>query len=220
MPLSTDKTGRQRQSCWTPRCRSSVPRVILRPSVDDTLLWPLASPRAPSSTTSRARTSSALAAADYWSKSPGHCLPMRLITIMPIRSIASSLISSSANLFSKALVSEFTCLVGTMVQEIYETALAIRKRLRPQHQRSCRHAGSRYRRSDALARAMSARMDHQITRAPHPSRSPRRFILAKAKGGRRSRRKCRSPYPVSEAVVRTGENREPQVKPGQKEKDP
>ncbi len=33
---------------------------------------------------------------------PGHCLPTRLITIMPIRSIASSAISSSANLFCKA----------------------------------------------------------------------------------------------------------------------
>jgi TetR/AcrR family transcriptional repressor of nem operon len=86
-----------------------------------------ASPRAPSSTTSRARTNSGVAAADHWSETTG-----ALFADAPYHDHVAPLDRVLGYLeFRKALlqggVPHFTCPVGTMVQETYETTPAIRE---------------------------------------------------------------------------------------------
>jgi hypothetical protein len=85
------------------------------------------SPRAPSSTTSGARIELGFAAADHWSETT-----VALFADAPYHDHAAPLDRVLGYLeFRKALlqggVPEFTCLVGTMVQETYETTPAIRE---------------------------------------------------------------------------------------------
>ena len=60
-------------------------------------------------------------------KRPAPCLPMRLITITPSLSIGSWVILEFRKALLQGGVPEFTCLVGTMVQETYETTPPIRE---------------------------------------------------------------------------------------------
>ena len=95
----------------------------------------------------------AVAAAEYWSETTGAffaAAPYHRHTD-PLQRVLGYIDFRKAILTGK--VPEFTCLVGTMVQEVYKIVAGDPRRLQCQHQRPCRNARARHCRGDhALSR--------------------------------------------------------------------
>ncbi|WP_224769575.1 TetR/AcrR family transcriptional regulator [Pseudosulfitobacter pseudonitzschiae] len=81
--------------------------------------------------------------------------------------------------FRRAMITndipEFTCLVGTLVQEVHATAPEIRDAARCQHLRPCRNARSRYRGGDRSAGHLTGWLDATIPLSPFSDRHSGRF---------------------------------------------
>lgn len=123
------------------------------------------------------------AAAEHWSEVTG-----ALFAAAPCHDLADPLDRVLGHVaFRKVLlqggVPDFTCLVGTILQETYETAPAIREacdRSISTHART----GGRYRGGDARPGHV-ARLDTRIARPPHPGCPAGRFHPRHGQGGSR-----------------------------------
>ena len=104
--------------------------------------------------------------------------------------------------FRKAILQgelpQFTCLLGTMVQEAYDTHPAIRAGLRPLHQRARRAARGRHRRGESALRA-GGRMEPGERRIVFPGGAAGRVHPRQGQARPESRRRLPRP---SEALFR------------------
>ena len=141
----------------------------------------------------------AVAAAEYWSEKTG-----ALFEAAPYHAYQDPLDRVLGYIdFRKAIltgsVPEFTCLVGTMVQEVYETWPAIREACDASISGHAAKVEADIAGSDQTSRH-SRRLDGAQPRAPHASGSAGRIHPGE---GERRRRRCRRKHRSSASLYRT-----------------
>ena len=144
----------------------------------------------------------AIAAADHWSEmtselfaaAPYHTHPEPLDRVLGYIDFRKTILTGT--------VGEFTCLVGTMVQETYDSHPAISRSLRPLDPRSCREDRGGYSRRDQSTGHQGG-MDRSQPGSAHSSCAARRFHSCESHRWTRARRRVdRSFAPLHRTALR------------------